>query len=971
MADSPDSSRATGRAVRALSLACVVGVLAVPAVATPLSPAGGPRTSAVLSSVVRADDPVPAPSATNAPPANGATPSPTPTPPPPPVIPVDLAAANAQCPLGAGRPLSWSTELARANAIMSGRVQLGNYGSFNLGSNPYWGRQSGLDASGNANIHGLDWLLPLLRVGVASSNPAMIDRFYGVLFDWLRDNKPRGLSATGAYSQLPEGYRLVVLTCAVAGPHGDAAWVRAGLRSQAELVARANRWNAYNNTAVYQSLGLFAAAEALGRTDLRSVADKRMQQIARLLLRPDGSDREGAVGYADGGYRQFTEAKARYALAGLQVPASIAAVDAIPTFLAWATRPDGRVEALGDTSPNDLADRYGDNPFAAWAASQGKAGTAPKDLFKTFAGGYAFGRSGWGTQRPFDTETFWSMRYRTPGPTVHAHADAGSVTLSALGSQLLFDTGQYGYSYNSKRTYIRSRPAHNVVVSSTGSYSLRNSSVPLADSSDTGDTVTVIDPGYSGATITRTVHYDRPGGFLVVWDTATTSTARTWAQHWQLGRDRQVRVTNTPDGPVAATTGTGPNLSLRWVGPSPAQVTVSRGATNPLLGWNSQKYGELVPAPTVAAKTWSPAGSTTSWLTVIAPRGASTNDSDLVVRGMATRSAATVAVRTPSGDRVLTMRRKQAPTTLSEATALISAPTDGTLLNATDAALRWTDLPGTARKHRVVVDGAPALNAAAGDTTATIGLKDGYHKVQVDTLAGSTMVPGPPVTVQVDTTAPVLLAGPTLWLRRGTVGQSLTSAATYRTTIPLSVGWYLSDRGYGASGLAAQNVLGRAVSLGKRVQNLYANTGRDVLVGITGKDRAGNARTYNSRQPGPSVDLVGPAEGTAGWATSRGGSWLGGTAAVATKSGTATTFRVTGRGLGVVSSTSAKQGNLAVYVDGKKITTLDLRSRTSAHRQVVWSHTWSKVGTRTVTLVAQTSKSRPTVVLDGLVTLPK
>jgi len=342
-------------------------------------------------------------------------------------VTVNVEAAAAQCDLSFGG----AKGARRAAALMSGRVDLGQYGSFRLADNPTWRPVASLDSSGKGHMHSLHYLLPLLRNGVRTGNKAMVSRFYSVLRDWAKDNKPGAASSRYAWGPpIYEGFRALVLTCAAAGPRGNAPWLQRSLALHGAMLASSRRYEGANNASLHQSMGLYALGEALGRPAWRRTAVARETALVNRLVHPDGSDEEGALSYAINNYRWFKQAAERLRVGGDPVPADFARVDQIPSFIARATRPDGRIEALGDTSPVPLNPTSWAGTAAEFAASGGMAGTAPLDTFRAFSGGYVFGRSGWGQSRPLADETFFGMRAGATRFIPHAHDDAGSLTPS-------------------------------------------------------------------------------------------------------------------------------------------------------------------------------------------------------------------------------------------------------------------------------------------------------------------------------------------------------------------------------------------------------------------------------------------------------------------------------------------------------------------------------------------------------------
>ena len=167
---------------------------------------------------------------------------------------------------------------------MAGRAQINEYGWFHLAANPNWKPVSTLDSSGKGYMHSLHYLLPLLRRGVKTGNKDMIDRFYFLIHDWFKDNKPGGPTSRYAWGPpIYEGFRSLVLVCAAAGPRGNAPWLLKALKQNGEMAARADRYEGINNASLHQSMGLYAIGVAhrpAGLAPARDRADPRARRAA-------------------------------------------------------------------------------------------------------------------------------------------------------------------------------------------------------------------------------------------------------------------------------------------------------------------------------------------------------------------------------------------------------------------------------------------------------------------------------------------------------------------------------------------------------------------------------------------------------------------------------------------------------------------------------------------------------------------
>jgi subtilisin len=85
-----------------------------------------------------------------------------------------------------------------------------------------------------------------------------------------------------------------------------------------------------------------------------------------------------------------------------------------------------------------------------------------------------------------------------------------------------------------------------------------------------------------------------------------------------------------------------------------------------------------------------------------------------------------------------------------------------------------------------------------------------------------------------------------------------------------------------------------------------------------------------------------------------------------THSGSALTATVRGRHIGLVSRVGPDRGWFKVYINGVYRTTITLYSRSAASRRVVWSATYTTIGTRTIKLVSLRSSTRPRVEVDAI-----
>lgn len=331
-------------------------------------------------------------------------------------------------------------------------------------------------------------------------------------------------------------------------------------------------------------------------------------------------DSQGAVNEQATGYENFdlglwAEAKDELAACGLPLPGWITSrIALMPTFLAMATMPNGRLAQIGDTY--DIAPRDRAGTPLQYAATEGKEGTPPKQRTAVYSAGYVFGRSAWGTSQTFGQQSFYSLRFG-PGAQIHGHDDHMGLTYYARGRNLIVNSGHYGYQQTPYRAYLLSPEAASVLVMPGVPFA---PSAPTAlvsqRSTATGQFYEFADTAFGGLPRYRSVYVSQDPDFILVFDRA--SGADSYQQLWHL--DPALTVT-TVTSSSAIVTAPGTQLELRQI-PLPGQVIpagstqVVRGQVDPYQGWVSRASTQMVPAPVVVMNRTGPSAA---MLTLIAP----------------------------------------------------------------------------------------------------------------------------------------------------------------------------------------------------------------------------------------------------------------------------------------------------------------------------------------------------------------
>ncbi|MGW1912282.1 peptidoglycan recognition protein family protein [Streptomyces sp. NPDC002076] len=273
--------------------------------------------------------------------------------------------------------------------------------------------------------------------------------------------------------------------------------------------------------------------------------------------------------------------------------------------------------------------------------------------------------------------------------------------------------------------------------------------------------------------------------------------------------------------------------------------------------------------------------------------------------------------------------------------------------------LNWTTTtPGSLiSKFELLVDGKAVTSVVGTATSAGTTLALGNHTVAVRAVhqSGRTTTSAA-VNVVAETTAPTFTTTPTLSLRTGTVNTS---------AVPVTLGWKATDN----AALQSVKLLSpTTATFGPTAtsSSRTAASGTAATWSMRAYDYAGNYRT-SSPSYTPVILQETSAVKSGSWTTRSSTSYLGGKSYSSGSKGASLTWTFTGRSASWVVSRASSSGQAYVYVDGVKVSTVDLKSSTTLYRQAIWTKTWSSSAKHTVKIVVVGTSGRPTITTDGLV----
>jgi hypothetical protein len=262
-------------------------------------------------------------------------------------------------------------------------------------------------------------------------------------------------------------------------------------------------------------------------------------------------------------------------------------------------------------------------------------------------------------------------------------------------------------------------------------------------------------------------------------------------------------------------------------------------------------------------------------------------------------------------------------------------------------------------RFEILLDGRVAATAAPSARSASVPITAGAHTVAVKAiqLYGATATTAA-TKVFGDVTAPTFPGAPGVVLRAGTYSAAYAPVTlTFRPADNVRV----ASLNVTAPSKATLAATATSFNTGVRPNTTTTFT-------VTAKDWAGNGRTQSiARRAVPVAETSAKRSGT--WSSRSGGSYLGGKALAATTKKAKLTWTFTGRSAALLFSQGAKTGKADIYLDGKKVATIDTKRSSTTYRQALWVRSLTP-GKHTVAVVAQGTSGRPTVVSDGLFYIP-
>lgn len=459
----------------------------------------------------------------------------------------------------------------------------------------------------NNNLPGFQWWLnSFMFIRPLFSSKARTERDLNIaehiLKSWVESNPSSSPAAKYAWDGHATAIRAGHLASLyVLGCKDD--WLLSALEEHALKLYDDEFHQGFWNHGLDQDIGLLSIGCAIDREDFTKKAAKRALDNFHHAVDDEGVSNEQAVGYQYYVFLRFSDLRVLLDACGMPMGKSeTKRLERMHEFSAHSVTPQGKWAQIGDTLFVDakkdatLLNRYAKNTPLEYAVSLGTKGSLPDREIAIYSAGYVFGRTGWGTTRSFDKESYYTIRFG-PGRVVHGHNDHTSFTYIHEGERVLIDGGFHGYTDDAMRDHLRRPEAHNVLVCPDESKFFWDATTELVSENIKKDWQSYLlkDIPYSEATRIRSVAISFKSKLILVLDKMVSKKERRVQQVWNF--DREYRIKNVESGMISLTSSKN-KVALYQLWPHEG-IEVRSGCESPKAGWAGYSRYEISQIPTV------------------------------------------------------------------------------------------------------------------------------------------------------------------------------------------------------------------------------------------------------------------------------------------------------------------------------------------------------------------------------------
>ena len=207
----------------------------------------------------------------------------------------------------------------RARGLLDDRYTLGVFPTVRLPHDLTWREDPLHDVNWVFRLHSLEPIQDLVAATASTGDKRFIARAIALARDWAGDNVTARPPSPFSWNDHSTAMRAIRLTCLVdARPSlvaitstGSAPWLRRLLIRHGALLADAGFYRREGNHALNQSIGLLEIGRVVARSDWRSLAARRISNLASISIDSQGVTNEQAVAYQTYNWQRYSLAIAR------------------------------------------------------------------------------------------------------------------------------------------------------------------------------------------------------------------------------------------------------------------------------------------------------------------------------------------------------------------------------------------------------------------------------------------------------------------------------------------------------------------------------------------------------------------------------------------------------------------------------------------------------------------------------------
>lgn len=490
---------------------------------------------------------------------------------------------------------------------------------------PDWAAVGEANRTWGFNLHTWKFMEPLLREHSRTGERHWLETSLDIALDWIgtylvpdAPEDPMAWYDMSLALRAPMLLNLLLRTSRHADLHPQATvLIDATLRHIDEL-HEDRAFNPNNNHGFYTAAAqLHLAKHGAPLPGVRALHDDgaaRLRTMADRQFAPDGAHLEHSPDY----HRMLLGSFERAVQDSLVVDEEICErIRRAAEVLGWMVQPDGYLVQFGDTPERYMTtdDATSLDPHTEFILSDGRRGEASGQELAVFReGGYAFVRSP-APQGPGELAASGYLAFSAAFHSrAHKHADDLNLVWYDRGTEILVDSGRYGYGdllpadsplrkkgfyYGSKeRQYVESTRAHNTVEMDGKDQDRRNRTAygsGIADADQADGVFDLSARAHHADYIHRRRVVYAPGTQLLVKDAIFSQSPETRNAIIWFNIDGSFELVNREDTLVFEKPTDGDVLRLEVTGPGDLIEPV-RGVQEPLRGWRSRRDRSLEPA---------------------------------------------------------------------------------------------------------------------------------------------------------------------------------------------------------------------------------------------------------------------------------------------------------------------------------------------------------------------------------------